>query len=213
MSHDQGSAKSKKKRKVSAAGANGAAKAVAEGGLQQEPLQKLEGHIHCVSSVTWPQQGVIYTGGWDHSVRRYDVDTGINTDTYNGSKAVHAVAASAAGSNSIVAFGGADTVLRVWDPRATKGEALAVKAYAAHQRWISALAWRPGNEFQLASLSHDGAVKMWDIRTPVPLGTMKQHTDKGLCVCWWNEDKLVSGGADCTLNVYEITSAALPALN
>ena len=39
-----------------------------EGGIREEPLSRLEGHTHCVSSATWPSGDVIFTGGWDHSV-------------------------------------------------------------------------------------------------------------------------------------------------
>eukprot|EP00798_Chlamydomonas_sp_ICE-L_P019457 gene19457-26119_t len=54
--------------------------------VSEAPLRTLEGHLHCVSSVSYPTDAAIYSGGWDHSVRRWDVETGIYTDTYNGSK-------------------------------------------------------------------------------------------------------------------------------
>ena len=59
-------------------------------------------------------------------VRRWDVATGINTDTYNGSKVVASVASSSSNPD-VVAFGGSDRVLRIWDSRSSKGEGLAVQ--------------------------------------------------------------------------------------
>lgn len=94
--------------------------------LDLAPLGRLEGHLHCVSSAAWPVARSLYSGGWDHSVRRWDVETGINTDTYNGSKVVHSVASQGPGSPDVVAFGGADRALRVWDSRSRKGEGLQV---------------------------------------------------------------------------------------
>jgi len=108
-------------------------------------------------------------------------------------------------NSNVVALGGSDKVLRIWDSRAVKGEALAVRAYAAHEGWISSLAWRPSSSFHVASGSHDGTVKLWDIRTAVPLGSLQQHSDaKVLCVGWWGKEVLVSGGADCKLQLYDL---------
>ena len=122
-------AASVKKRKVSAA-----SKAAAAGGddsarlatVSEAPSSRLEGHLHCVSSAAWPVAESLYSGGWDHSVRRWDAATGINTDTYNGSKVVYSVA-STPGAPDIVAFGGSDKALRVWDSRSRKGEGMAVQ--------------------------------------------------------------------------------------
>lgn len=194
----------RKKRKTGST-ANGTATAAAP--LELEPAAVLPGHVHCVSAVAWPESGTVYSGGWDHSVRRYDVETRTNTDTYNGSKAIYAVAAAdaAAGSSSdVVALAGADKVLRVWDTRSVKGEGLAVKAYNAHEGWISSVGWRPGSSYHIATGGHDGAVKLWDIRSPVPLGSLQQHKDKVLCVGWWGGGVLVSGGADCKLQLYDM---------
>jgi ribosome biogenesis protein YTM1 len=200
----------KKKRKTATAEAAG----VPMQAVQVQPKAHLSGHIHCVAGVSWPEASTLYSGGWDHSVRRYDVETQANTDTYNGSKAVYAVAAAGHDNSSsssslvnsnVVALGGSDKVLRIWDSRAVKGEALAVRAYAAHEGWISSLAWRPSSSFHVASGSHDGTVKLWDIRTAVPLGSLQQHSDaKVLCVGWWGKEVLVSGGADCKLQLYDL---------
>jgi WD40 repeat protein len=51
-------------------------------------------------------------------VRLWDVETGANVDTFNGSKAVYSVAASPCGHSSI-ALVGAEKALRVWDTRAS----------------------------------------------------------------------------------------------
>lgn len=67
---------SKKKRRVDAAAAaddaaaGGANNAAAAGAHGLEVARSLTGHLHCVAAVAWPAQGVVFTGGWDHSVRR-----------------------------------------------------------------------------------------------------------------------------------------------
>lgn len=197
-------ASSRKKRRVAAQ--DGSSAGVCSAPVSLEPTAALSGHVHCVAAVAWPQADTVFSGGWDHSVRRYDVESRTNTDTYNGSKAVYAVAAPADGSSSVVAFGGSDKVLRVWDTRGVSGEGLAVKAYAAHAGWISSLAWRPENSYHVVSGGHDGAVKLWDIRTAVPLGSLQQHKEesKVLCVGWWGGQTIVSGGSDCKVQLYSL---------
>lgn len=44
--------------------------------LQGEAVTSLVGHTQCVSSVVWPEYDVIYSSSWDHSVKRWDVETG-----------------------------------------------------------------------------------------------------------------------------------------
>jgi len=178
--------------------------------FQQESSGQLEGHVHCVSALCWAggSGGLLASGGWDHSVRLWDVLAGRSVSTYNGSKAVYAVAAAPSGSGGILAFGGADNCIRVWDARA-RGEALSVKGYAAGDGWMSGIAWRAagagdGSEHHVASVSYDGSMRLWDLRTPVPLGTLKQHTDKALAVVWWGPSTIASGGADCKLQLYEL---------
>ena len=58
---------SSKKRKLAPTG-DGSGSAVAEGPLQEAPRAQLQGHSQCVSGVAWPNQDVIYSCSWDHSV-------------------------------------------------------------------------------------------------------------------------------------------------
>lgn len=57
-------------------------------------------------------------------VRRWDVNTGVNTDTLNTSNAVYAVATAPSDANGVVAFGGAERALRFWDSRAPQEDQL-----------------------------------------------------------------------------------------
>ncbi len=153
-------------------------------------------------------------------VRRWDVNSAAATDTYNGSKAVTCVATHGSSPN-VVAFGCSDRALRVWDTRARGTEdKLAVTTHGSHGGWVTAVSWCPASQHHLATASHDGTVKLWDLRTNVPLGTLSGHGDKVLCVGWLagadgaagglgrmgvgaGVRGLVSGGADCQLRVYE----------
>ena len=59
-----------KKRKLGGGkGASAEAEApVSIASVDESPLSRLEGHLHCVSSAAWPVETSLYSGGWDHSV-------------------------------------------------------------------------------------------------------------------------------------------------
>ncbi|KAL0751482.1 hypothetical protein Bca101_033485 [Brassica carinata] len=47
-----------------------------ESQLEREAETTLVGHTQCVSPVVWSEHDVVYSCSWDHSVRRWDVETG-----------------------------------------------------------------------------------------------------------------------------------------
>ena len=61
-------------------------------------------------------------------VRRWDVQTGVVTDTLNSNNAVYAVATAPQDGTGVVAFGGAERALRLWDSRARGTENLVRRA-------------------------------------------------------------------------------------
>lgn len=181
---------------------------------KEEAVGKLEGHLHCVSSVTWPTEEVLFSGGWDHSVRRWDVESGVCTESHHGSKAVLAVACAHVGHVDdhvgVLAFGCSDGALRVWDPRQRKGEALAVRSLPSHLGWVSTLSWSPASAWHLVSGGHDGAVKVWDVRAAVPLATLAAAgagADKVLAATWLGPAGFVTGGADRVLRLFKLDVA------
>lgn len=71
-------------------------------------------------------------------------------------------------------------------------------AVNSHKAWISAVEWSLTEPHMLATASHDGFVKMWDIRSTLPLHSVRAHKkgEKGLCVTL-GEKVAFSGGSDC----------------
>lgn len=70
---------------------------------------------------------VVYTGGWDHSIRSWDVENETNLVTKNCEKVVLDVDYSA--HSRLIATGHTDNVLRLWDPRSEGME----KKYAMYR--------------------------------------------------------------------------------
>ena len=178
----------------------------------REPVVRLDksGHCHtqCVSALVWADPArTLVSGSWDHSCRLWDVEQGVCTETLNGSKSIFCVDVSP--DSRHVVIGGADKAWRLWDPRTRNADGtIALKAFHSHKAWIESIRFLEGSAYHLVTASHDGAVKVWDLRATIPLVTLSAHDDKALCAAWIGKGGLVaSGGADCQLALHNI---ALP---
>lgn len=67
--------------------------------------------------------------------------------------------------------------------------------------WVSDVRWHPHQPHLLASACYDGAVRLWDVRTTIPLHTVAQHDGKALCVIWDGAERVASGGTDAQLRL------------
>ncbi|XP_020577207.1 ribosome biogenesis protein WDR12 homolog [Phalaenopsis equestris] len=165
--------------------------------LEAEATADLVGHTQCVSSIVWLEPQTIYSASWDHSIRIWDVPSEKATSNLVCGKALNCLDVGGEGS-ALIAAGGSDHVLRVWDPRRPSSSA-PIFQFSSHSLWISACKWHPRSIFHLLSASYDGKVMLWDLRTAWPLAKIDAHKDKVLCADWWKDDSVVSGGADSKL--------------
>ncbi|CAK9168681.1 unnamed protein product [Ilex paraguariensis] len=171
-----------------------------DGGESQsegEAVSTLVGHTQCVASVVWPQYGTIYSASWDHSIRRWDVETGKDSLNMYCGKVINCLDVGGE-SSALIAAGGSDPIIRIWDPR-KPGTVAPVFQFSSHTSWISACKWHDKSWFHLVSASYDGKVMLWDLRTAWPLCVLDSHKDKVLCVDWWKGDSVISGGVDSKL--------------
>ncbi|KAI8989357.1 WD40-repeat-containing domain protein [Pilobolus umbonatus] len=77
----------------------------------------LEGHVGGVNSVKFDglNSNNVYTGGWDHSIRTWDIEQQVNISTKNCEKVVLDIDYSA--HSKLLATGHTDKLIRLWDPR------------------------------------------------------------------------------------------------
>ena len=78
--------------------------------------------------------------------------------------------------------------------------------YCSHKSWVSAIQWSPTDPFVLATTSHDGTLKVWDIRSSLPLHTVRATTNKGdksLCLAF-GDGFIYSGGSDCVVKKFAL---------
>ena len=98
------------------------------------------------------------------------METGADTETRSGGRAVYCVAAAAGNAAGAVAFGGAERALRIWDPRApVAAETVGVWRRNLHVFlclrgiWSKQASWKrldvqPGRSFP--SASHEEAFQV-----------------------------------------------------
>jgi ribosome biogenesis protein len=160
-----------------------------------------------------------FTASWDHAVKLWDLERQDCLQTLNGSKVVTSLAASPS-AGRLLAAGHPDGRVRLWDLRAPAGgpdAADGAEAAAAPERralapcgsWISGVAWVPGREAALASVSHDGKLRVWDLRATKPLFTVDAHGgEKALALCAFagagDDPALFTGGADGFVRRFEL---------
>ncbi|KAF0429172.1 ribosome biogenesis protein WDR12 [Gigaspora margarita] len=174
--------------------------------LIKAPIATMRGHIGPISSVMFDKNdsNKMYSGGWDHSIRVWDVETRTNIDTKICDKTVLGIACS----DNLIASGHSDKLVRIWDPRA-EDTAMVKLTLSSHKNWVSCVSWSPKSQFMLASGSYDGTVKIWDIRSRTPLYTIQNSNSqeknslvKKLFCIDWDLDMILSGGEDNQLHLY-----------
>ncbi len=174
---------------------------------------KGEGHTLGVTCVHWAQKGVIYSGSNDHTIRQWDVARAELVNTVSGSKVVSTLAYNE--SLNVVLTGHPDHLIRMWDPRAS-GRA---SVFRSHKAWVRDIQWQVSGGHQFVSGGDDNSVKVWDIRSAIPLHSVSHSTEtnlhqsgrknvspfKVLAVGYGGSDQTIySGSSDTTLKKHTV---------
>eukprot|EP00592_Proboscia_alata_P008511 CAMPEP_0194361596 /NCGR_PEP_ID=MMETSP0174-20130528/9139_1 /TAXON_ID=216777 /ORGANISM="Proboscia alata, Strain PI-D3" /LENGTH=495 /DNA_ID=CAMNT_0039133865 /DNA_START=49 /DNA_END=1536 /DNA_ORIENTATION=- len=195
-----------------------------------QPTASWKAHASSISHLCYthdssPTSSKLISSSWDHSLKVWDVERQDCILTLNGNRVVSAM--DRCSNSDVVATGHPDCTMRLWDMRTQSGgggekegsTGVSEKTFRpSHKSWISALQWSPTDPFILATNSHDGILKLWDIRSSVPLHSTRAHEkgEKGLCLAFDasgsnttdgdGESKgthgIYTGGSDCVVKHY-----------
>lgn len=138
--------------------------------LKQSLIGTLSGHYLGVTCVSWSADGVIYSGSSDHTIRLWDVTKGVTKTTLNGSKVP--VSLSVNENLGVVLSAHPDYLVRMWDPRMDTPRA---SLFRSHKGWVRSVEWSPVSQYQFVSGGDDNLIKLWDIRSAVPLHSVSHH--------------------------------------
>ncbi|GAA5886913.1 hypothetical protein JCM16303_006758 [Sporobolomyces ruberrimus] len=205
QSLDSSLERTKKKRRKSTSG---------EVVKNKTPMMVLRGHTNKVSRALFDRndEKVGYSAGWDHSVRVWDLERGIEKETMMSDK-VHLDLAQLS-TPSLLLTGSTDRLLSLFDLRHTGLSSISL-SLSGHTAPVSSVASHPTNPLMFVSGSYDSTIKIWDARSPkqslfsldMPQKDDKEpgsDKDKVLCV-GWDGERIVAGGEGAKVAVWRVS--------
>jgi WD40 repeat protein len=123
----------------------------------------LAGHSAGVNALAFSADGVrLVSSAADKSLRLWSVPDGRLVAQAEAPSEVQALTWLHAPAR--IATGGADGVIRLWEPPATsKGDWTPAREFKGHEGGVTALAARGAEDTQLLSGGADGVVRLWDV--------------------------------------------------
>lgn len=129
-----------------------------------EPYVQLNGHQIAVKAAQFsPDESQLVSGGVDHTVKVWDVSSGMCTCTFLGHTSNVTSVAFSTPDGRYVASGADDHIIRVWD--VASGECIQTVPYSPVPSGLlpTSLALCTFASTQLASGFNDGTVRVWDV--------------------------------------------------
>ncbi|KAK3677770.1 ribosome biogenesis protein ytm1 [Recurvomyces mirabilis] len=192
---------------------------------QRGPLSILPGHQSQVTDVCFDEKDatVGYSASMDHSVKTWDLTTATCVDTRTTAQSLLSICHLP--KSSLIATGTSARHITLIDPRASATNVSAM-TLRGHANFVSSLARDPMSSHQLASGSHDGTCRVWDIRSVrseamdrvgEAVYVIERESAKGrrpiagegvkvFDVCWNREIGIVSAGEDKQLQINKASS-------
>ncbi|MGH3914073.1 MAG: hypothetical protein ACRDTC_11810, partial [Pseudonocardiaceae bacterium] len=109
-----------------------------------------------------------------------------------------------AARGNLIASGGEDGVVRLWDLTARRH----IRSYRGHVGWVFATAISPDREI-IASAGEDGVIRLWRADAGEPVGVLIGHTRRVRSLAFSANGRLVSGAEDGRILVWDLERLSL----
>lgn len=190
------SSSSKKRRKM----------AVQDATLRRRsPLSMLQSHKQPVEGITFDlnDSTVAYSVSQDHTIKTWDLVTARCIDTRTTGYSLLSVLQLP--TKNLLVTGSSARHINLHDPRVSENDTeLTTSKLVGHSNFVVGLSACPYNDNMFASASHDGLVKVWDVRSVNPLYSITRDDNSNVKifdVCWDNDIGIISGGLDKKLQI------------
>ncbi len=166
--------------------------------LCQQSIENIPAEGPVESVAFGPDGHRVLLGSWDGTARIVDMTSRAEPVVVRHGGLVHGVALAASGR--LIASGGADRAVRLWD--ASTGKLL--RTLDGHEDGVLSVAFSPDDRWLLSS-SYDGTARLWDVASGTPLAVLQGHT-------WWvwqagfspDGSRIVTAGQDGRAIVWSV---------
>ncbi|KAI5776192.1 quinon protein alcohol dehydrogenase-like superfamily [Geopyxis carbonaria] len=146
----------------------------------------------------------------DGTARIWDCNTETPIHTLKGHKS-WVLCVSWSPDGNLIATGGMDNSVYVWDPKTGKSLGDAMKG---HTKWITGLCWEPfhlqkNQAPRLASSSKDMTIRIWNALLRRVEVTLSGHSAAVTCVKWGGSGRVFSASQDKTIKIWDPESGKI----
>ncbi|CAZ85695.1 unnamed protein product [Tuber melanosporum] len=172
-------------------------------------LRMLEGHTSPVSGVAFdPKDSTVgYSVSWDHTIRTWDLATCSLADSRTTQHPLLSVCVLP--TLSLLACGSSARHITLHDPRVS-ASTVTTSTLRGHTNAVVALSPNKNSEWQMVSASHDGTLRIWDVRATESgsIWTIKREGEglsgkEKVFDVEWSSLGIVSGGEDKRVQIDE----------
>jgi ribosomal RNA-processing protein 9 len=117
-----------------------------------------------------------------------------------GGHAGDALSVAVSADGRLLASGGRDGLVRVWDVR----ERRQVQSFRRHRGAVTGVVFRRGSSSDLYSISADRTVNVWNLEQMAYVETLFGHAAEVLSADALGAQRLITSGADCSVRIWKI---------